>query len=49
MKFTTRIALAVTLASLAVLSGCQSVPTERKNNCACMWESFGPLPLGVVA
>lgn len=24
---------------LFALSSCQSVPAERKNNCACLWES----------
>ncbi|SDO11297.1 hypothetical protein SAMN05216328_15515 [Ensifer sp. YR511] len=24
--------------ALGVLSGCQSVPNERKNNCVCNWE-----------
>lgn len=32
--------LALTLALImGVLSACQSVPAERKNNCACVWES----------
>jgi hypothetical protein len=31
----TLIALALALAGL---SSCQSVPAERKNNCACLWE-----------
>ncbi len=35
--------------SLAGLASCQSVPAERKNNCACNWENFAPLPEGVVA
>ncbi|MFB9951887.1 hypothetical protein ACFFP0_23815 [Rhizobium puerariae] len=46
MKLATLIALALALAGLA---GCQSVPAERKNNCACMWENFDPLPEGVTA
>lgn len=24
--------------ALAGLTSCQSVPAERKNNCACLWE-----------
>jgi hypothetical protein len=31
----TLIALAVMLSTLA---SCQSVPAERKNNCACLWQ-----------
>lgn len=23
---------------LGVLASCQSVPAERRNNCACLWE-----------
>ncbi len=28
----------IAFAMIGVLSGCQSVPKERKNNCACNWE-----------
>ena len=31
----TLIAVAVILSTLA---SCQSVPAERKNNCACLWQ-----------
>lgn len=24
---------------LVALSSCQTVPAERKNNCACLWEA----------
>jgi hypothetical protein len=40
---TTWIALALALAGL---SACQSVPAERKNNCACLWEKpDGPVDI----
>ncbi|WP_158268979.1 hypothetical protein [Ensifer sp. NM-2] len=32
------IALALMLSALAA---CQSVPAERKNNCACLWQEPG--------
>ena len=40
------IALAILLVSL---SACQSVPAERKNNCACQWESFDQVDEGAIA
>lgn len=46
MKILNVIALCLSLAGLA---SCQSVPAERKNNCACNWETFVPLSEGVVA
>lgn len=39
-----RVVLVTLLISL--LSSCQSVPAERKNNCACMWEPLSGLPEG---
>lgn len=34
---TTAIVLVILLGGL---SGCQSIPAERKNNCACNWEAL---------
>jgi hypothetical protein len=34
---------------LASLSACQSVPKERKNNCACLWEPMVGLSKGETA
>jgi len=31
------------LIAMTVISACQSVPKERKNNCACLWEA----PIGL--
>lgn len=31
------------------LSSCQSVPAERKNHCACLWEDASGLPEGASA
>lgn len=46
MKLATMIAL---MLALTVPSGCQSVKAERKNDCACAWESLAPLSQGVTA
>ncbi len=44
---TTRIVAVIVLALVAgALSSCQTVPAERKNNCACLWEPLtGPIDL----
>ncbi|MDR6101886.1 hypothetical protein QE369_002083 [Agrobacterium larrymoorei] len=35
---------------LGVLSSCQSVPAERKNSCACLWERMdGISNLGAIS
>lgn len=34
---------------LAGLAGCQSVPAERKNSCACVWEPLAGLEEGATA
>jgi starvation-inducible outer membrane lipoprotein len=34
---------------LASLTACQSVPKERKNNCACLWEPLDGLSKGEAA
>lgn len=31
---------------LSGVSACQSIPAERKNNCACGWEALSTLPEG---
>ncbi|MBX4967726.1 MULTISPECIES: lipoprotein [Rhizobium] len=38
--------LLLILLLLATLSSCQSVPAERKNHCACLWEGAIGLPEG---
>lgn len=44
MKFVTVIALSLALAGLA---SCQSVPAERKNHCACMWQKVSSGKSGI--
>jgi len=34
---------------LMMLSACQSVPAQRKNNCACNWEPLAGLMQGAAA
>ncbi len=36
------------LVAMSVLSACQSVPAERKNHCACLWEPMKGLSLGAI-
>jgi hypothetical protein len=35
--------------ALAMLSACQSVPAQRKDNCACVWEPLTGLSKGATA
>jgi hypothetical protein len=41
-----RITVIALLLLLGTLSACQSIPAERTNNCACMWEALPNLPEG---
>ncbi|WP_217577440.1 hypothetical protein [Mesorhizobium sp. GbtcB19] len=34
---------------LAALAACQSVPAERKPNCACLWTPLSGIPEGEAA
>lgn len=40
----------ILIALLSVgLTGCQTIPAERKNNCACMWETMDGQLVGEIA
>lgn len=41
--------LAVLILLACGLSSCQSVPAERKNHCACLWEGASGLLEGAIA
>ena len=44
-----KITLVILIVLLSGISACQSVPAERKNNCACNWELMEGNKTGDVA
>lgn len=44
-----KVRLTLLALALLALSACQSVPAQRKNNCACNWEPLAGLTQGATA
>jgi hypothetical protein len=44
-----KITLIVLAFLMTAIAGCQSVPKERKNNCACNWETMEGYKEGAAA